>query len=187
MQDRHLLPSPSLLGCGYSAMANSILLLLLLLPFAFALHNLFCLFLNYRIARKIGIPVIVLPASPDNPVWMLTSVAVLSVVKAIFGDCSVTKYGQIGWEYHDKYRVHVKHGDAVVLVTPAHNWVYVCNAEAFNDIFQRRNAFGRPPEMLGMSSNFDSSSRTVADSETSAMLDVFGPNISTVSEPHILS
>lgn len=103
-------------------MANSVLFLLLLLTVAFALYNLYRLLLNYRIARKIGIPVIVLPASPDNPVWMLTSSAVLSVVKAIFGDCSVTKYGQIVWEYHDKYKVHVKHGDAVVLVTPGLNW-----------------------------------------------------------------
>jgi hypothetical protein len=132
-------------------MANYVLLLLLLLPFGFALHNLFCLFLNYRIACKIGIPIIVLPASPDNPIWMFTSGPVLSIVKAIFGDCSVTKYGQIGWEYHDKHKVHVKHGDAVVLVTPAHNWVYVCSAEAFNEIFQRPNDFARPPEMLGMS------------------------------------
>ena len=132
-------------------MANSLLLLLLLLPLAFALHNLFCLFLNYRIARKIGIPAIVLPASPDNPVWMLTSGFVLAIVKAIFGDCSITKYGQLGWEYHEKDKVHLKYGDAVVLVTPGHNWVYVCNAEAFNEIFQRRNAFPRPPEMMGMS------------------------------------
>ena len=132
-------------------MANTVLSLLLLLPLAFALHNAYSLFLNYRIARNIGIPVIVLPASPDNPVWMLTSGAVLSIVKAIFGDCSVTKYGRLGWEYHDKYSTHLKLGDAVVLVTPGHNWVYVCNAEAFNEIFQRRNGFPRPPEMLGIS------------------------------------
>jgi hypothetical protein len=132
-------------------MANSVLLLLLLLPLAFALHYLFRLFLNYRIACKIGLPIIALSASPDNPLWMFTSGPVLSVIKAIFGDCSVTKYGQIGWEYQDKYKVHVKHGDGVVLVTPTHNWVYVCSAEAFNEIFQSRNAFDRPPEMLGKS------------------------------------
>jgi hypothetical protein len=177
-------------------MVNSILLLLLLLPFAFALHNLFRLFLNYRIACKIGLPIIVLPASPDNPIWMLTSGPVLSVVKAIFGDCSVTKYGQIGWEYHDKHRTHVQHGDAVVLVTPGLNWVYVCSAEAFTEIFQRRNAFDRPPEMLGKSWEVVFAPtcfahllviRTVADLEISAMLDVFGPNISTASEPPLLS
>jgi hypothetical protein len=175
-------------------MTNSGLLLLLLLPFAFVLYNLFRLFLNYRIARQIGIPVIVLPASPDNPVWMLTSGTVLAIVKVIFGDCSVTKYGRLGWEYHDKDKVHVKHGDAVVLVTPSHNWVYVCNAEAFNEIFQRRNSFPRPPEMLGMPSNaaFAPISyllfpRRAADFEITAMLDVFGPNISTAREPHLFT
>lgn len=149
-------------------MANYLLLLLLLIPFGFALQNLFRLFLNYRIACQIGIPVIVLPASPDNPVWVLTSRTVLAIVKAIFGDCSVTKYGQHGWEYYDKYTLHLKHGDAVVFVTPGFNWVYVCDAEAFNEIFQRRNNFGRPPEMLGMFSNVVSASivtRSAADFE----------------------
>ena len=46
---------------------------------------------NYQIARKIGVPVVVLPV---NAVWMLTSGAVLSIVKAISEDCSVTKYGK---------------------------------------------------------------------------------------------
>lgn len=132
-------------------MVNSVLLLLLLPPLAFALYNGYCLFLNYITARRIGIPIIVLPVSPDNPVWMLTSSTVLRIVKAVFGDCSVTRYGRLGWEYHDKDKTHLRLGDGVVLVTPAHNWVYVCNAEAFNEIFQRRNGFDRPPEMLGMS------------------------------------
>ena len=132
-------------------MATSVLLLLLLLPLTFALHNAYCMFLNYRIACTIGVPIIVLPVSPDNPVWMLTSGTVLRIVKAIFGDCSVTRYGRLGWEYHDKDKTHLKLGDAVVLVTPGYNWVYVCNAEAFNEIFQRRQSFDRPPEMVGMS------------------------------------
>lgn len=124
---------------------------MLLLPLTFVIHNFYCLLLNYRIARKIGIPVIVLPASPDNPVWMLTSGAVLRIVKSIFGESSVTRYGLFGWEYYDKYRIHLEFGDAVVLVTPAHNWIYVCIAKAFNEICQRRNGFPRPLEMLGMS------------------------------------
>ena len=85
-----------------------------------------------------------LPASPDNPVWMLTSSTVLPIVKAIFVDSSVTKYGQLGWEYHDKDKLHLKHGDAVVSVTPGLKLGPLCNAEAFNEIFQRRNGFDRP-------------------------------------------
>lgn len=128
---------------------KSYLLTILLLPLSLVLYNAYCLLLNYRIARKIGIPVIVLPASPDNPLWMLTSRYVLSIVKFVFGDCDVTRYGRLGWEYYTKSKLHLERGDALVLVTPGHNWVYICNAEALNEIFQRRNGFPRPPEMLG--------------------------------------
>lgn len=37
----------------------------------------------------------------------------------------------------------------MVLVTPGYNWVYVCDADAFGEIFRRRDGFPRPAEMLG--------------------------------------
>ncbi|MCJ1311766.1 hypothetical protein MMC25_005439 [Agyrium rufum] len=141
-------------------MAISILASILLLPSALAVYNAYCLCLNYRLAQKIGVPIIVLPASPDNPLWALSSGKILFVVEVLFGKTSATTYGRLGWEFYDKSKLHLRYGDAVILVTPAYNWVYVCNAEAFNEIFQRRNGFPRPPRMM-------------------AMLDVFGPNIST--------
>ena len=120
-----------------------------------------------------------LPASPDNPVWMLTSVAVLSVVKAIFGDCSVTKYGQIGWEYHDKYRVHVKHGDAVVLVTPAHNWVYVCNAEASEAGFGKSCSFQKSTEAPKPGHMFNYRDSLALILENIFLILIFGPKFLT--------
>lgn len=120
------------------------------LPLTLALYNAYCLLLNYQIACKIGITVIVLLSSPDNPLWMLTGKYVLSIVKAIFGECSLTRYGRLGREYYEKSSPHLELGDAMVLVTPAHNWIFICNTDAFNEIFQSRNDFPRPPEMLGM-------------------------------------
>lgn len=93
---------------------------------------------------------IVLPVSLDNPIWMLVSGHVLGAIRFFFGENSVTSYGRLGWEFYDKYRIHLRLGDAVVIVTPGKNWVYVCNAEAFTEIFQRRNDFYRPSEMLGV-------------------------------------
>lgn len=130
-------------------MLNPVLLLLLLLPILFALHNLYCLLLNYRVASKIGIPVVLLLVSPENPIWMLVSGLVLGAIRLLFGENSVTRYGRLGWEFYDKYRIHLRFGDSIVLVTPGKNWVYICNAEAVTEIFQRRNDFYRPSEMLG--------------------------------------
>jgi hypothetical protein len=130
-------------------MSFSTLLLFSSPVLVYTLCNAYCLFHNYRIARKIGISVIILPASPDNPLWMLTSDFILAIIRSIFGESDVTTYGRLGWEYHDKSAVHQQRGDAIVLVTPGYNWIYLCNAEAVNDIFRRRNDFDRPTEMLG--------------------------------------
>ena len=130
-------------------MISSLLLLLALLPLLFAFHSACCLLLNYRVARKIGVPVIIILVSPDNPLWMLISGHVLGAIRFIFGEIQMTRYGRLGWEYYDKYKIHLSLGDAVVLVTPGKNWLYICNPETFTEIFQRRNDFYRPSEMLG--------------------------------------
>lgn len=75
----------------------------------------------------------------------------------------MTSYSRLGWEFYDKYRIHLRLSDSIVLVTPGKNWVNICNAEAVTEIFQLRNDLYRPSEML-------------------AMLDIFGPNVSTMRQ-----
>ncbi|RDL38404.1 Cytochrome P450 [Venustampulla echinocandica] len=110
------------------------------------------------------IPIIVVLASGDNPVWILLSKPILAVFRFIFGEIDIVKYGKPGWESKDKYKMHEKLGDAVVHVSPGHNWLYICNPAAVNDIFKRKDDFDRPPELL-------------------EVLGVFGPNLSTASSP----
>lgn len=128
---------------------HSAITAVLLLPLGWTIYNAYCLFQNYKIARKTGLPTILLLSSPDNPLWVLTQGFILAIVRKIYGECSFTRFGQLGWEYYVKSKAHLELGDAIVLVTPNYNWFYVCDAEAFNEIFQRRNEFPRPPEMLG--------------------------------------
>ncbi|KAM3082576.1 hypothetical protein ACMFMF_002234 [Clarireedia jacksonii] len=141
-------------------MAGLTVLVPVLLCASFVLWNAVCLVRNYRAAQKIGIPVRILIASGDNPVWLLVSGFILPIVKFLFGDCDVARYSRPGWEFKDKYRMHEELGDAVIQVSAGHNWLYICNAEAVNDIFKRREDFDRPPDLL-------------------AVLGFFGPNIST--------
>ena len=120
---------------------------------------------NYAIARKIGLPIIVVPFSHENPIWMLTARHVMPLVKYIpVGNGHFTRFGYTGFQFHDKYHMHQELGDGVVIVTPGKNWIYVCNADAIHDVIrrERQGEFARPVELL-------------------AMLDVFGPNLSTVS------
>ena len=135
---------------------TSIAIAILLAPVSFGLWNLYCLHRNYNLALGMGIPIKVIIASGDNPVWILVSSPVLYIIKLIFGECDVVKYGRPGWESKDKYKMHEELGDAVIHVSPGHNWLYVCNAEAVNDIFKRREDFDRPPDLLGVYNVFSS-------------------------------
>ncbi|PQE30165.1 cytochrome p450 protein [Rutstroemia sp. NJR-2017a WRK4] len=128
---------------------------------AFLLYNAYWLYINYKNASVLGLPRVISPITPDNPLWIAFQTAFKTIVRRFpFGASSFTRHTRLGWEFHDRYRTHVRLGDAWVLVTPSRNWVFVANAAAVTDIFSRGRDFVRPVWML----------------ET---LNVFGPNIST--------
>ncbi|GAW16697.1 hypothetical protein ANO14919_061340 [Xylariales sp. No.14919] len=121
---------------------------------------------NYLAARKIGLPIRVIPVSHTNPFWMLVDRRVLSIIKRVpfIGNSSFTRYNYRAWELADRYYSHAEMGDAFIIVTPGRNWLYVANPEALMDIFRRRTDFPRCLELT-------------------VILNVFGPNISTIDGP----
>ncbi|KAF5877070.1 putative cytochrome p450 monooxygenase protein [Botrytis fragariae] len=145
-------------------MAPLVLTLVVLLPVTFAIWNLVCLVKNYRIALTIGIPIRILVASGDNPVWILASGIVFPIVKAVFGDCDIVRYSKPGWEFKDKYTMHQKLSNAVIHVSAGRNWLYLCDTDSVNEVFKHKDDFDRPPDLL-------------------AVLSVFGPNISKAAGP----
>ncbi|CAD6574401.1 MAG: hypothetical protein ASARMPRED_006689 [Alectoria sarmentosa] len=138
------------------------LLLLILLPIpAWVLYSLYCLASNYNQARKMGLSIVILPIDSGNPLWMSVDTHFIRWFKySPFGKGRFTRFNWRGWEIQDRYRAHQELGDAFVFVTPGKNWLQLCNAEALADVFQRRDDFVRPIEMLDM-------------------LNVFGPNLGT--------
>ncbi|KAF2136432.1 uncharacterized protein K452DRAFT_130448 [Aplosporella prunicola CBS 121167] len=141
------------------------LLLLLGPPAALIISTLRAILRNHAIARKIGLPIILVPISPENPLWMILAPYFIHWLQYLpFGSGYFSRFCHIGWEFDEKYRAHLEFGDAFLFVTPGKNWIYLCNAESVHDIIlrERRHDFERPVELLV------------------AMLDVFGPNISTV-------
>ncbi|OTB08909.1 hypothetical protein M426DRAFT_316209 [Hypoxylon sp. CI-4A] len=121
-----------------------------------------CLIQNYLRARRIGIPLRVIPISHGNPLWMVADKTVISLFKSLpFGNGNFSRYNWRGWEVEDKYQSHAEMGDVYMLVTPGRNWLYLCNPESLMDVFRRRLDFPRPLELY-------------------EMLNIFGPNLSTV-------
>jgi len=138
----------------------------LLPPCLFLLSTLWNLAQNYRVARQVGLPVILVPISPENPVWMILGRYFLPIIQRLpFGNGHFTRFCHIGWEFDEKSRAHLEFGDALMFATPGKNWIYLCNADTAHDIIRRERSgeFERPVELM-------------------AFLDVFGPNISTVGD-----
>lgn len=132
---------------------------------AWTLYCNLCLLRNYLVARKIGLPLRVIPIDHVNPLWMLVDTKILSFVKklpGVLGNNSFTRYNFRTWEMKDRCDSHHEMGDAFIIVTPRRNWLYIANPDVLMDIFRRRSEF---PQCI----------------ELTEMLDVFGKNLGTVS------
>lgn len=143
---------------------------ILVLVTAFTLHSSICLLQNYLAARKIGVPVRIIPVDHINSLWYLVSQRLASVLRRLpFGlaDNNITKYNYLGFEIPIRWKSHEEMGDAFILCSPARNWLYLGDPDVITTMMKRYSDFPH-------------------DSELTAMLDVFGPNISTVSYTHAL-
>jgi hypothetical protein len=130
----------------------SFLLVCLLASAGWLVYTGYCLFANYWIIRNIGVPLRVVPISPENPLWMIVDKKVFIPIfeRLPFGTGSFTRYNWRGWEFKDKAQSHLEMGDAFVLITPGRNWFYLCDAEGLADVFHRRVDFPRPLEIFGL-------------------------------------
>ncbi|KAF4626589.1 hypothetical protein G7Y89_g11573 [Cudoniella acicularis] len=138
-----------------------ILLLLTLLFVTYLTSIAYFIWVNYSKVVNLGLPIVIAPITPDNPLWIAVQTAFGSILRHFpFSATSFTRHCRLGWEFHDRFQTHLRLGDAWILVTPVRNWLYVANAEAITDIFSRGRDFTRPVWML-------------------EVLNVFGPNIST--------
>lgn len=157
-------------------------LLPLSLSLGTVLYVLYGLLVNYNAARKTGLPFIVLPFDSGNPLWLIIDRKIVQFVRRIpFCSGTFTRFNWRGWEIWDRYRAHQQLGDAIFFVTPGKNYLQLCDAEAVSDIFQRRAGFPRPPESTGKILAYtqlrDIHQRLLE------MLNIFGPNVGTVSSP----
>jgi hypothetical protein len=161
-----------------------ILAFILLLIFAAALHSGFCLFLNYRIARSIGVPIRIILFDHVNPFWLVCDRAVVSFVRCLpfgLGNNSFTRYNYRGWELPDRYFSHHELGDAYILVSPGNIWLYIADPDAVTDILRRGKDFPRDVSVTGRQFYPHGPRLLLRLALTSsAILNIFGPNISTV-------
>ncbi|KAB5582873.1 cytochrome P450 monooxygenase-like protein [Coniochaeta sp. 2T2.1] len=123
-----------------------------------------CILRNYLAARKLGIPIIILPFDNVNPIWLLLAGPLHRLLKRI--GIHHLRMGHLGWEFEEKASPFPELGcNALIQVTPGANWLNVAHPAAITQVFQaeRRGDVDR--------------------GEGTNMLKIFGPNISTASGP----
>lgn len=152
--------------------------------FAFLSWTIISISLNYTAARKMGLPVIISPVSPLNPLWILTYrtfPSILSLSRLPFGLGKWARCTFLGWTFNDKHALHDELGPVFVVVTPGGNEVTVADSHATHDILSHRKEFIKPAAMYGMES-IVKVAVSCAD-ENTEQLNVFGRNLNTVSWP----
>ncbi|KAL2016804.1 hypothetical protein VTK56DRAFT_2973 [Thermocarpiscus australiensis] len=133
---------------------------------AWTAYSWYCLYRNYLEARKLGVPIRIIPIDHLNKLWLLVDKQVVSLARRLpgaLGNNSFTRFNYRGWHEHDGLRAHDEMGAAFVIVTPARLWFYLADPEALMSMYRRGKDFPRWVEIT-------------------KMLDVFGgPNIATAS------
>lgn len=125
---------------------------LIAIPLTWITWSAVALVFNYAEARKFKLPIITIPFSPDNALWIVLQPLFLPLLERLpFGSGTFTRYCRWGFEFPEKARTYQELGDTWILCTPVSNWVYTCDAEAVSDLFARRNDFVRPLQVYSES------------------------------------
>ena len=126
------------------------------LLFAFPLWTISAIYRNYRIAQSVGLPILVSPVNPVNPVWILLRPYINPLLSRLpFKIGYFTQYDYLGWEWRDKNRLHTIHGPVFVIVTPTENHLILADKAACEYVFkhirdwQMNPAFNAPLEIFG--------------------------------------
>lgn len=118
------------------------------LAVAWLVYSTIALANNVRRARKMGVPLIVVPVSPMNILWIVAEPLVFRILDSLpFRLGSFSRYGRRGWHFSDKAASHIELGDAWALVTPRETFLQICNPDAINEVFARRQDFQRPVQL----------------------------------------
>ena len=120
---------------------------------AWVLWTSLALLKNYRVASRIGLPIIVSPVSTLNPFWIISYrvfPAILSLKKLPFGLGTWIRCTPMGWAFQDKHAIHDELGPIFTIVTPAGNELTVADPSVAHLVLARRKEYVKPAIMYGM-------------------------------------
>ncbi|MCJ1309028.1 hypothetical protein MMC25_002683 [Agyrium rufum] len=118
--------------------------------------------LNHRVARRIGLPIVISPISELNPLWILCRTHLTPyLVRLPIGLGDFTRYSYLGWQWADKNGMHARFGDAFTIVSPEECQIIVADRKAAEILLARRKDFLKWPKLYDLLSVFGANVNTV--------------------------
>lgn len=95
------------------------LLALLALPLVYFLRSVEAFYVNYKDAKKMGIPIVYSPISVWNPIWLILAPVLAPMIRKLpFGLGDWVHYTTSMWLWDDQDEMHSRLGKAFVHVNP---------------------------------------------------------------------
>jgi cytochrome P450 len=134
-----------------------ILLLCTLLAVVLPLWTIFGIFRNYQRARRMGLPILISPTDPFNPVWVLLRPYLNPLFARLpFGLGSFTEYNYHGFSWRNQGALHRRYGGAFVIVNPSENLVFVGDQAAGEFICKHSRDWQKNPAFNKILNTFGS-------------------------------
>src|ERR1700753_1623483 len=102
---------------------------------------------HYNQARLTKLPIVISPADPLNPLWLIAgdSDFLYRYLRHLpFGLGRWSQFVYMTWSFRYKYSVHEDLGPAIVLVTPGRNWILLADQNAVATMLYKRKIFVKP-------------------------------------------
>lgn len=114
-------------------------------------HPIYSLYRNYGVAKRVGLPILVTPIFPFNPLWMVLGPLVFPLMKRIpvqlINDWGLL--GDVGWSFADLGDIHKRRGSTFVAVTPNGSTLITDDPQATEEVLRRTNVFIKPNVIYG--------------------------------------
>jgi hypothetical protein len=111
--------------CDFQIHFQMIYMLLLGFSLCWTLWTALCLERNYARARKLGVPIVFIPISTMDILWIVVQYPAIPIIERFLGSSNLTRYGARDWHFRDRAQAHIKFGDVWALVTPGEIWLNV--------------------------------------------------------------
>ncbi|KAF3934817.1 hypothetical protein ABW19_dt0200219 [Dactylella cylindrospora] len=131
-------------------MVSAVLVFFIFLPIYYIVSSGIGLWRNTQIAKKSGLPYIVLPFYAYSPLWLLTGWRFVRWFIRMYPNLWVTQYLIFmipEWSWRYGFEPFERHGETFMTVTPTNLTVYIADREVVSQVSTRRDDFPKPAWM----------------------------------------